>query len=745
MATNRITVHFDNRIGFQKPVLFVQGSDERVDSTERDDYGVIFSVAIPQDEPLVFKFLDQSSDDAEADHLYRVISPAHFDDITEVWCRSWNAFVYTAQPSIPEEQTATAIIEETDFTEEVYISETGGKFGLGASMLKNGGVLFGLFHPHAARVYVAGDFNDWQYPGAENENAEQFLELKLYSGFFDVPNIWLLEVPEAEAGQTYRFYVEYAALAGEGTLEDRLMPDPYSRYLGESYERNDSLIVDPSQYEWHDADYPTPLMEDMIFYELHVHGFTFEHDDVEADNQGKYAGIIDRLEAGYFDKLGITCLYLMPIAEVPTPQGEKALGYNSSLFMCLERDYGSPDDFRKLVDTAHQHGKAVILDEVFNHAANSWNPLWKFILDHPDEAGSNTEGGLYFSGASPWGNRMATERFETQNMLIDTCKLLIQEYHVDGFRLDATHTHYMDHGFLHRLADELQTFKPGVLLIAENLPNQSDLNRQGFDGFAQWSNFFHDALKAFLREGKFEGIDSRPENLGDMIYFSKGRFAAHTNNVINYVESHDEHSVSHEVSFSPPLASPQAKDRKSRLGLFTTMVALGQPMVYMGQELGVERERNTVYFEMPPHLEEHGFYQWASRLMALRTRYPGLRLYGYNPIEDGQFNWLLGPWMNDRSGGGKRVLGWRSTPTEYAYDRLVVLLNFENHAVDVDVNFGLEGHWVRIASIGYVNDIPPAGSATVQHDVTIHLRGTMFKNFVLPDSSGFIYKWEAPL
>lgn len=90
---------------------------------------------------------------------------------------------------------------------------------------------------------------------------------------------------------------------------------------------------------------------------------------------------------------------------------------------------------------------------------------------------------MYFSGSTPWGNRVDTSKEDVQNMLIDACKLLIREYHVDGFRFDATHHNdYMEFTFLDRLAQEVKGFKPNVILIVENLPNQSDLNRQGYDG-----------------------------------------------------------------------------------------------------------------------------------------------------------------------------------------------------------------------------------------------------------------------
>jgi len=745
---DKLIIHFDNVVtGFDEPVLFLRGKEVDVpipvEPYESDTTG--FTYEVPRADihsAVVFRFGDKQEEHVEDDKMLRRIEEAALEQHQEFWCRSWNAFVYIDAPTPVDDQPAEDVVDRA-FVDGLYISDVGGRYGLGASKTHGEGVLFGLFHPHAANVYVCGDFNEWQYPEHDDPMPEQFCKMSLHRGYFGAPNIWLLHVTEAKADQTYKFYIEYNSITENFVIPARLMVDPYARFLGADYDRNDAVIVDPSGYDWHDDDYQTTDMEDLIIYELHVHGFTHDHPSVDADIQGTYAGLVDRIEAGYFDQLGVTCLYLMPISEVPTPQGIDALGYNSSLFTAIERDFGTPDDLRHLVDTAHQHDLAVIVDQVFNHSANSWNPLWKFILDDPEEATQDAEGGLYFSGQSPWGNRVSTERTETQNMLIDACKMFVVEYHFDGFRFDATHTNYMDHGFLHRLADELKALKPDVILIVENLPNQTDLNREGYDGFAQWCDPFHDTIKALLRESSFENTDPTPRKIGDIFYFSKNLFAAHTNNVINYCESHDEHSVAHEVSFVEALNTPAGKDRKARLGLFATMVALGQPMIYMGQEFGIERSRNLVYFDFPENLDEQGFYQWAYRLINLRKRYPGLKLHGFNPIEDGQFNWILGSWLGNRNGYGKRVVGWRSTPTDQATDMLVILLNFENHSVEADIHFGKAGTWVRLASIDIVNDIPPIGDNSTENDTALHLADSIAYNFVLPDSSAFIYKWQS--
>src|SRR5690606_37331283 len=276
------------------------------------------------------------------------------------------------------------------------------------------------------------------------------------------------------------------------------------------------------------------------------------------------------------------------------------------------------------------------------------------------------------------------------------------------------------------------------------LPNEPDLNLRGFDGFAQWCDPFHDKLKALLREGDFGSQANTPEGLGDIFYFSKGSFASHTNNVVNYCYSHDENSVAAEIAHVPWLNNPAAKERKGRLGLFATLAALGQPMLYMGQEFNNEQVRNIVTVEWPADLEAFGFFQWARRLIALRRRYPGLRLFGYDPTGAGQFTWLLGPWLAWNRGGRRRVVGWRARPNEQPHDTLVVMLNFEPYPVEVDVDFGIPGVWVKLADIDRMNDIPPHGSNSAGDPTAIHTRDGSFDGFVLPDSSGFIYKWEAP-
>lgn len=726
-----VTIHYDNSRQLVDPHLWVwySGSDQPQDfaATGSDGFGRVFAVDVRRP---VFQFKLKSGAGTAGPWEEAALDRTLSHGPSEIWCRGDKAFVYQVEPRASEAVDAAAFLQTLSPLPGVYISDTGGRSGLGATPLVGGGVLFGLYHPNAARVHVAGTFNNWQEPGHA---------LKLYSGYFGLPNLWLGVVQNASPGDEYKFIV-HGGVPGH----KQWIADPYARELGPSFSENNCVVVDPTTFAWTDAGWWTSDRSGLILYELSVLGFTEGDHDIQGANRGKFAGVTERIEDGYFEDLGVTALSLMPLAEFPDPQGPGTLGYSPSLYCTVERDFGTPDDLRSLVNAAHRHGLAVLLDQVFNHTSNSFNPLWQMILEHPDEEFREGEGGLYFNGRTPWGNRVATDKEDVQNLLIDACKLLIFEYHVDGFRFDATHTDYMDHGLLHRLARELTAFKPDVILIVENLPNQSDLNRSGFDGFAQWADPYHDKMKALLREGTYQDSNHYDTHrLADIFYFSRSLFAAHTNNVVNYTESHDETSVPFEVGTNPALNHPSAKERKGRLGLFATMVALGQPMIYMGHEFNVERDRNIVSFEWPPGgPASSGFYRWARRLIRLRRRYPALRIAGYDPAGDGHFEWILGPWMDERHGGGKLLLGWRLRPTPNTFDTMVVVLNFQGFSVTVDLELGLAGTWVKLADTETANDIPPEGTNSAGDSTALHTTDGRFGGFELTASSGFLYKWE---
>ncbi len=656
-----VTIHYDNQQGFAPAMLYVEYTGtpdfDLLAPTGQDAWGPAYAVDVKR-RCFSFKFKEGPGLGGEWEglSLTRKFRPTGEQGagsfLGKIWCTVENAFLYPATPRRPEAQSAEEFLRGLSFKSGAYVPGSGGFSGLGTTLLEDGRVLFGLYHPNAGRVFVMGSFNDWQRPGHDAPDPARFIELRRYRGHFGQPNTWLGVVDGVGVGDEYKFYVEGGVPSDHKNRFQQYFTDPHARLLADDFSTNNSVVVDATSFAWQDHDWRTPDIGETIPYELSVYGFTEGDHDILPANHGRFRGIQERIEDGYFSDLGVNALCLMPLAEVPSPQGPTSLGYDPSLFGTVERDFGTPDDLRALVDAAHRRGIAVILDVVFNHTSNELNPLWKMVLEHPDEQWQDHEGGLYFSGVTAWGNRVATERADVQNLLLDCCKRWITEYHVDGFRLDATHTDWMDHGFVFRLGHELKGFEPDVLLVAENIPNQPDLNLDGWNGFAQWSVPFHDTLKALLREN-FHGAPADGAGLGDAFYFGKGWFASHTNNVVNYTESHDETSVAEEVSSNPALDHDAARERKGRLALFATLTALGQPMLYQGQEFNVRRGKNEVAFTWPADLGSHGFFQWVRRLIHLRRRYPGLRLTGFAPAEDGRFTWIVAPWLDRAHGGGR--------------------------------------------------------------------------------------------
>jgi len=740
---HQIRIHYDNSNGFTTPVMWVWVSDgatleKEIENCGTDNFGVYFDLYYNRSS-FNFIFKDGKGENVrwEDNSLNRSF---HKHSGNEIWSMGDRHNIYNVRPAAHQGdakeyyRSISHLIPNRDFyLPTTDVSGMGTPSMLGANILADGSILFGFFHPRAARVYLTGTFNQWQCPGHPNPQEDLFIEMGLYKGIYYKPNLWLARIERPDPGKPveYKFYVQ-----GGTTEDERFVVDPYTRLYGDDYKFRNAVVVDPTKFMWSDRDWKTPPLKDLILYELNVYGFTDNDPQIPEEIQGTFQGVTHRIKTGYFKELGVTALALMPTSEVPSTGG---LGYEPCTFMAVEKDFGTPDEFREMINEAHRHGLAVLIDQVFNHTSNDFNPLWNLIDD------GSGEGGFYFNGTTMWGNKVATGKDEVDNMLIDSCKLFIKEYHVDGFRFDATHSFFLNHKILHRLAHEIKDlgFKSDAILIAENLPNEEDLNLDGYNGYAQWSDIFHDKIKALLREGEFEGVPNTVDDLGTAFYFSKDSYAAHTNNVINYCESHDENSVQFEVATgSKHLQDPGIKARKARLGLMATMVALGQPMIYMGQEFGVERERNRIRVPWSKYSPEtNRFYNWTRALINLRKRFDTLRLSGYNPIEEGNFNWVAGPWLEENKGKNKRVIGWKANNSNKPGNEMLVMLNFEDHDVPLNVDFG-EGRWIKLADIDNVNDLSAGTHENLPDLDNIIVKNRAQQDFVLPPYSGFIYKYE---
>jgi maltooligosyltrehalose trehalohydrolase len=284
-------------------------------------------------------------------------------------------------------------------------------------------------------------------------------------------------VPDVAAGALYRFRLD----------GDSEYPDPASRFQPEGV-HGPSMLVDPAAFVWTDDSWNGISRDDLTIYELHVGTFTPE---------GTFAGVASRLD--YLASLGITAIELMPVAEAA---GSRNWGYDGVDLFAPSHHYGTPDDLRRLVNAAHRHGLAVILDVVYNHLG-------------PDGAYLSLFSAQYFTDRhpSPWGagvNLDGEGREQVRAFFIENALHWIHEYHVDGLRLDATHA-LVDDGdthFLAELADRVRASatRP-VVLIAEDERNLVTLVDDppcgyGLDGV--WADDFHHHVRRALA-GDAEG------------------------------------------------------------------------------------------------------------------------------------------------------------------------------------------------------------------------------------------------
>ncbi|HEX8198924.1 MAG TPA: malto-oligosyltrehalose trehalohydrolase [Isosphaeraceae bacterium] len=284
---------------------------------------------------------------------------------------------------------------------------------------------------------------------------------------------------QVEVGDRYRYRVD-----GTGPF-----PDPASRFQPEGV-HGPSEVIDPTRFAWTDAGWRGIPAEDLAIYELHVGTFSPE---------GTFAGATERLP--WLKDLGVTAIELMPLADFP---GRRGWGYDGVDLFAPARCYGRPDDLRGLVDRAHRLGLAVLLDVVYNHLGPDGNYLAQFSP-------------YYFAGKpSPWGpaiNLDGPHSASVREFLIENALHWIHEYHLDGFRLDATH-HLRDEGPRHLLAELAARVRASaegrpVHIIAEDPRNLAPLVRAeaeggwGLDGV--WADDFHHELRRFLT-GETEGL-----------------------------------------------------------------------------------------------------------------------------------------------------------------------------------------------------------------------------------------------
>ena len=288
------------------------------------------------------------------------------------------------------------------------------------------------------------------------------------------PDGWYeLVTDAAAAGSRYRYRID----SGLG------VPDPASRCNPDGV-HGASEVIDAAAFEWEDEDWRGRPWEEAVIYELHVGCFS---------PQGGFAGVAERLP--YLAELGVTAIELMPVAAFP---GARNWGYDGALAFAPAACYGRPDELKALVQAAHRHGLMVLLDVVYNHFGPEGNYLHAYAAPFFDA-----------SRQTPWGAAIAFDGAASRTVrdfFIHNALYWLEEFHVDGLRLDAVHAIH-DQSEPDILAELARAVRAGpgrqrrVHLVLENDANAARY-LQATDGAplydAQWNDDLHHALHVLL-------------------------------------------------------------------------------------------------------------------------------------------------------------------------------------------------------------------------------------------------------
>ncbi|MDO9270158.1 MAG: malto-oligosyltrehalose trehalohydrolase [Methylobacter sp.] len=436
-------------------------------------------------------------------------------------------------------------------------------------------------------------------PGADK------VELSLQGS---APELRLLMTPEADG-----WYGITTELAGIGFYYQYLIngqyyvPDPASRYQPQDV-HGSSQVIDPDAWQWQDHGWKGRPWEETVFYELHVGTFTEE---------GTFTGVTKRLD--YLVDLGVTAIQLMAIADFP---GQRNWGYDGVLPFAPDSSYGTADELKDLIDTAHAKGLMVFNDVVYSHFGPEGNYLHLYAP-------------AFFTDRfhTPWGDAV---NFDPEHnhwvrwFFIHNALYWLEEYHFDGLRFDAIHAIFDDSSpdILEELAEAVR-LGPGydrpVYLVLENdnnvtryLRRNPSLPQRYFD--AQWNDDLHHVLHVLLTgesTGYYQDYSQQPlRHLARCLtegFAYQGEESAYQDGkrrgescsglpltaFVSFLQNHDQVGNRAFGERIANLCAPEAVRAATAIVLLTPSL----PLLFMGQEWACNQPF-TYFVDFPGELGE---------------------------------------------------------------------------------------------------------------------------------------------
>ena len=494
-----------------------------------------------------------------------------------------------------------------------------------AEIRKKKGILFDVWAPHAAEVYVIGTFNDW------NETANPMRRLEPAGiGIFEA------FIPKAELGDLYKYLI----ITPDG--RKLYKADPYANYA-EVRPGTASRIADIEHFKWTDDKWMDKrkqtedvYAEPMAIYEVHP-GSWMRHPGREDDGYYSYREMAAALTK-YVKGMGYSHVELMGISEYPY---DGSWGYQVTGYYAPTSRYGTPEDFVYLVNYLHKHGIGVILDWVPAHFPKDAYGLADFdgcpLYEYADpRMGEHPE----------WGTKIFDYgKSEVKNFLIGSALMWIEHYHIDGLRVDAVASMlYLDYGkkdgqwiankygenknleaieFFRHINTLITGRNHGTVMIAEESTAwpmvTGPADKGGLNFTYKWNmGWMHDFLDYMSLDPYF-----RKNN------HHKMTFAMSYNNSEKYilVLSHDEVVHLKKSMWEKMPGDEEDKFRNLKSAYSFMMGHPGKKLLFMGQDFGQlrewseERELDWYLMEEPRHRQLNEYFR---ELLHIYRKYPAM-------------------------------------------------------------------------------------------------------------------------
>jgi len=496
------------------------------------------------------------------------------------------------------------------------------------------GMSFVVWAPNAQRVSVVGDFNHW-------DGRLHIMRKRIEVG------AWEVFIPGVDYGAHYKFEI----VGAHGELFNKTDPFAFFAQHGTS---TAGITYDLDQYQWQDTEWMEKRKTVDAYHKAasvyEVHLGSWARVPEEGDRYLSYLEFADRL-LDHVVKLGFTHIELMPVAEFPF---DGSWGYQVCGFFAPTSRFGTPDEFRHFVDRCHQRGIGVIVDWVPGHFPKDAHGLAKFdgtaLYEHADpRQGEHMD----------WGTLIFNYgRTEVRNFLLSNALFWLEQYHIDGLRVDAVASMlYLDysreegewipnaHGgrenleaisFLREWNAIVYEEHPGVMTIAEESTAFTGVSRptdQGGLGFGfKWNmGWMHDFLAYMQREPVHRRFH-HGEATFSMIY------AYHENFFL--VLSHDE-----VVHGKKSLLSKMPGDRWQQLANLRLFYAWmfghpGKKLLFQGSEFAAPDEWNhdkSLDWHLLEYNEHAGVQRLVGDLNKIYCQDPALHELDHEP---GGFEWI---------------------------------------------------------------------------------------------------------